>query len=396
MRVAIVGAALSANKGAAAMAESVIAGLPAHVGPCRFDLLTTYPAQDRGVVDDPAVRVVSLTPVQLATVHVPLAIVAGGLRRLRLPYRWLLRTDALRSLDRSAVVVDVAGISFVDGRGFPTLVYSTLMTGLPLLLGRPVVKTSQALGPFHQRLNRILARLILTRLARICARGAGTRSHLDELGLTNVVDAAALASARPEGAELPAEVEALLAERADERGFVVVMPSQVVANLCTGVGIDYVPALATVIDEVHAKLGQPVLIVHHSYRAGEGPSRMNDGPISREVAAACAAGGVHLVDADLRPGVLRSLVDRSSLLVTSRFHGMVSGMATATPTVVIGWSHKYREVMSDFGVERYGLSHEALARPEEVVEKVIEAWGEQDELRRAMRSALDDVRRSAG
>lgn len=123
---------------------------------------------------------------------------------------------------------------------------------------------------------------------------------------------------------------------------------------------------------------------------------MNDGPISREVAAACAAGGVHLVDADLRPGVLRSLVDRSSLLVTSRFHGMVSGMATATPTVVIGWSHKYREVMSDFGVERYGLSHEALARPEEVVEKVIEAWGEQDELRRAMRSALDDVRRSAG
>jgi len=394
MRVAIVGAALSANKGASAMAESVIAALPDRLGPCEFDLLTTYPAEDSVLVDDPAVRVVSLTPPRLAALDVPLALLAGTLRRLRMPYRWLLRTEALRALDRADVVVDVAGISFVDGRGLPTLTYNTLMTGLPLLLGRPVVKTAQAMGPFERPLNRLCARLVLRRLARVCARGAGTRAHLDSLGLDNVVDAADLAFALPERAELPPEVTAPLGEAIDQ-DFVLVMPSQVVAGLCEKAGIAYVEAMATVVADVHGKLGLPVVIVPHSYRAGQGRSRMNDGPVTRELAAACQGDGVHLLDLDLRPQVLRTLVDRASLLLTSRFHGMVSGMATATPTVVVGWSHKYREVMSVFGVERFGLSHEALATPTTVVETVVDAWNGRDAARATMTEARPQVTAAA-
>jgi polysaccharide pyruvyl transferase WcaK-like protein len=390
--VAIIGAALSANKGAAAMAESVMAELPNHVGPCDFALLTTYPAEDRALVDDSHVRVVALEPVPLALLHVPLAGLAGGLRRLRLPYRWLLRTEALRTLDRADVVVDVAGISFVDGRGMPTLGYNTLMTGLPLLLGRPVVKTAQALGPFRQRLNRTLARLVLRRVTTVCARGQGTRAHLDELGLDNVVDAADLAFALPETAAFDDDLVELLDERLGGRDFVVVMPSQVVANLCAKSGIDYVGGMTEVMAGVSKELDRPVLIIPHSYRSGQGPGRMNDGPLARELAATSGSDDLHLVDRDLSPRVLRAIVDRSSLLVTSRFHGMVSGMATATPTVVIGWSHKYREVMTDFGVERYGLSHETLARPEQVVEAIAGAWSERDDLSSSMSGAIDGVR----
>ena len=42
----IVGAALSANKGAAAMAESVVEHLHEYVGPAQFTILTTYPKDD--------------------------------------------------------------------------------------------------------------------------------------------------------------------------------------------------------------------------------------------------------------------------------------------------------------------------------------------------------------
>lgn len=395
MRVAIVGAALSANKGAAAMVESVMADLPNHIGPCEFDLLTTYPAQDRALVQEANVRVVPLQPLQLVWLHIPLAVLAAGLRCLRLPHRWLLRTEALRALGRADVVVDVAGISFVDGRGIPTLAYNTFMTGLPLLMGRPVVKTAQALGPFEQRLNRILARHVLRRLSTVCARGQRTRSHLDGLGLDNVVDAADLAFALPETDELDDDLAKLLDERSNGGEFVVAMPSQVVANLCAKTGVDYVGGMTAVLDGVSADLDRPVLIVPHSYRSGQGPGRMNDGPVARELAGACTSDDVHLVDRDLSPRVLRAIVDRSSLLITSRFHGMVSGMATATPTVVIGWSHKYREVMSDFGVETYGLSHEELADPASVVEMVVRAWKERDELSGSMTVALDGVRAEA-
>lgn len=390
-RVVIVGAALSANKGAAAMAESVIGQLPNHVGPCAFHLLTTYPAQDRALVDESEVDVVGLEPVPLALVHTPLAVLSRGLRALRLPHRWALRTSALRAIDRCDVVVDVAGISFVDGRGIPTLGYNTLMTGLPLVLGRPVVKTAQAMGPFEHRLNRLLARFVLRRVTTICARGNRTRHHLDDLGLGNVIDATDLAFSLPHATDDDTSVVDLLGTTLSGVPYAVIMPSQVVANLCDKAGVDYVSAMAQVISGLRNALALPIVIVPHSYRSGEGPGRMNDGPIAREIADRCSTDGVHLIDRDLSPRVLREIVRRSHLLVTSRFHGMVSGMATATPTVVIGWSHKYQEVMSDFGVERYGLAHESLARPTEVVDLIVAAWDEREDLVTSMTAALDHV-----
>ena len=46
LRVATLGAAFSANKGAASMLYAVIQNLPDSLGRCRFDVLTTYPDED--------------------------------------------------------------------------------------------------------------------------------------------------------------------------------------------------------------------------------------------------------------------------------------------------------------------------------------------------------------
>ena len=200
MRVAIVGAALSANKGAAAMLETVIARQPEVSGPCTFDILTTYPDADAPLVPTGAhARVVGLQPMRLATVEFPVAVLALVARTLRIPTGWV-RTRACRSILDADVVVDVAGISFADGRGVPITVYNALMTGLPLLLGVPTVKAAQALGPFRNPVNRFLARMVLPRLAAVCARGARTREHLDTLGLRNVTDVADLAFSLDEAA----------------------------------------------------------------------------------------------------------------------------------------------------------------------------------------------------
>jgi hypothetical protein len=63
--------------------------------------------------------------------------------------------------------------------------------------------------------------------------------------------------------------------------------------------------------------------------------------------------------------------------------------------VVVGWSHKYREVMSVFGVERFGLSHEALATPTRVVETVVDAWNERDAAQATMTEARPQVMAAA-
>jgi colanic acid/amylovoran biosynthesis protein len=370
--VSIVGGALSANKGAAAMVETVMARLPAEMGECRFSLLTTYPDADTPKVPlGTAVDVVGLQPLRLALVEFPVAMLARVARLLRIPLGWV-RARGCRAMLDSDVVVDVAGISFADGRGVPILFYNALMTGVPLLLGVPTVKAAQALGPFTSPVNKTLSKLVLPRLSAICARGAKTREHLNSLGLTRVHDVADLAFSLDEAVDLPGEVATRVDALTD--GFIVVMPSAVVKGIFESRSGNYVAAMGALIRDLRNRTGLGVVIAPHSYRAGHGEGRMNDGPVCREVAAVVADDpGVVLVDADLTAGELRKIIGLGRVLVTSRFHAMISGLCTATPTVVVGWSHKYREVLSDFGLVDFGMDSTALSSPSDIVERVADA-----------------------
>jgi len=392
MRVAIVGAALSANKGAAAMLETVIARQPEVSGPCTFDILTTYPVADAPLVPRGAdARVVGLQPLRLALVEIPVALVALLARAVRLPLGWV-RARACRSMLDSDVVVDVAGISFADGRGVPITVYNALMTGLPQLLGVPTVKAAQALGPFRNPVNRLLARLVLPRLAAVCARGARTREHLDSLGLTNVTDVADLAFSLDEAASLPPAVQASIDTVGGD--YVLVMPSSVVRKLHESDGNDYVAAVENLVRKLRGTTGLGVIIAPHSYRVGQPEGRMNDGPVCREVGERLRDDArVVAIDADLTAGELRRLVSGSRAMVTSRFHAMISGLSTCTPTVVVGWSHKYREVLDDFGLVRFGMDAAALTTPEVIVAAVAECLSNHDEIARTIGESLPAVKK---
>ena len=391
VRIAIIGAALSANKGAAAMVESVMARLPNEMGECHFDVLTTYPEADESRVPEGVdAAVVGLQPLRLALVEFPIACLALVARTLRLPLFWV-RSRGCRTMLDSAVVVDVAGISFADGRGFAIVVYNALMTGVPRLLGVPVVKAAQALGPFQSMPNKWLAPLVLRRVKTVCARGARTREHLDSLGGVNAVDVADLAFSLDEAAGLPIEVSSALGSI--DSNFIVVMPSAVVRGIFEAKGGDYVTAMASLVSEIRNKTGRSVVIAPHSYRAGLPEGRMNDGPVCREVASACA-GDIQVLglDADLTAGELRHLVALSSVLVTSRFHAMISGLATSTPTVVVGWSHKYKEVLDDFGLSSLGLDSSALNNPSEIADVVARVLSTRDELSQQISAALPAVK----
>ncbi len=393
--VAIVGAALSANKGAAAMLETVIACLPSTMGECSFDILTTYPEADAPKVPTGSnARVVGLQPLRLALVEIPIAFCALIARSLHLPLGWV-RARACRSILNSSVVVDVAGISFVDGRGIPITIYNSLMTGLSLLLGVPTVKAAQALGPFKTQPNRLLAKMVLPRLAAVCARGARTREHLDSLNLSNVTNVADLAFSLEEAGSLPPSVVTSLEGLGNK--FVVVMPSSVVRGLFESTGGDYVAAVAELVRGIRARTGLGVVIAPHSYRVGHPEGRMNDGPVCQQVASRLTDDAMVVgIDEDLSAGELRHLIAQGEVLVTSRFHAMISGLSTCTPTVVVGWSHKYREVLDDFGLVDYGMDSSTLSNTEEIVGKVMQCITNGSMITAQITAALPAVKERSG
>jgi len=322
-------------------------------------------------------------------VHLPLALLAGLLRRARLPWRWVCRPAALRAIAEADVVADISGISFVDGRRIAVTVYNAMLVAVPLLLGRPVVKCSQAMGPIRSPLNRRLARLVLPRLRTICPRGAGTEAHLRDFGLTNLAPANDLAFAMdvPDGVRL--RIKADLVERAGPGPYLVVSPSQVVDTYGRTRGIDYGGIMAAFIDAAVEATDLTVVIIAHSAQAGAGVNHMNDLPLCREIHGALDHGDeVVLFDDDLLPTELRAIIGHGDVLVTSRFHAMISALAETTPLLVIGWSHKYAEVLEPFGLGDVAMDYDELTDGGAVLRRVDDVRERADAIRAGIAGRL--------
>ena len=354
--------------------------------------LSTYPEADRRDRGTPSIDIIDYKPRTMVLLHLPLALLAGLARLFGGTGHMFLRTRALRAINDADVVADLAGISFSDGRGLPTLVYNTLMTGIPLLIGAPVVKCSQAIGPFQGLGTRITARLVLPRLEMVVARGRGTFEHLESLGLSNVVEGADLSFLMDTDDDDDALAAGLVADI--DEGFFLVSASSVVEELCAKEGIDYPRLMADLIKRLVSVTGLSAVLVAHSARPGQPKSRMNDLPVISEIGELVGDDKVRVVQESLDPRVLRALIARGEFLLASRFHAMISGLATGTPTVVVGWSHKYREVMQEFGLEDFVVSFTDF-NVETLVEISTTAWQRRNEVSNQIQAALPTVRDSA-
>lgn len=395
--VVTVGAAYSANKGAASMVQALVDQLPDWLGPTRIIAVSTHPTGDRrdyaGAGID--VEVASQRPHELALFHFPLALLIGVLRLLRLPWAWLCRPAALRAIAGADVIADISGISFVDGRRFLILVYNTLLVAVPLLLGRPVVKCSQAMGPFRGGLNRRLAKLVLPRLATVCPRGAATEEHLRELGLTNLRPAADVAFTMT----VPDDIRVRVRERlaATSPGpYLIVAPSQVVDTYCEQHGIDYRLIMADFIDAAAEETGHTVVMIAHSAQTHTGANHLNDLPLCREIHGRLRhPERVVFFDESLLPTELRAIIGAGSLLVTSRFHAMISALVEDTPLLVIGWSHKYAEVLAPFGLADYAMAYADLESGSAVLRRTTALLRDAGAVSGAVAENLPDVVASA-
>jgi|SRR5690625_2859309 len=357
MKIAIIGSAFAGNKGAAAMLESSIQHLLAADPETRFILLSMYPGSDARLNTYPQMRVLDASPLRLGV----LLNGAALLHRLLPPARRMIEriVPEIGALAHADVLLDEGGITFVDGRG-KFLIYNVASILPAFFLRTPVVKVAQAMGPFTETLNRFAARVMLPRVAAIISRGGITHRHLIDAGLSNVHDGADLAFALEVGAADIARahehVEMSFFDGGDVVGF---SPSAVLRKSAEARGRDYVGEVVAQIDYLTGELGRPVFLVAHSARARTAKTHNNDLPLCREIYARVAAPQrVLFVDEELSSQTLRYLISLCQVFVASRFHAMVSSLATGVPTLVIGWSHKYREVLDMFGQADLAVAHQ--------------------------------------
>lgn len=380
-RITIIGSALSGNKGASAMLEAAIQSLTARLGEVNFTLFSMYPDEDAARNSFPNLEIVAADARQLGVSINTLALAYRMLPFLRRPLR--RRSRAIAALVESSVLLDQGGITFTDGRE-KFLLYNVASILPAFNVGTPVVKCAQAIGPFRHPINRMAARVFLPKVRTIVTRGRVTHEFAEDFGLSNVVEGADFAFSL----ELAGTERAEIAEQIDLTFFdgdvVGVCPSVVLQKRVAARGGDYPAQIVELIEHLRAQ-GKRVLLIPHSVRTGTQRTHNNDMPLCRDIHARLRLGGDLLfIDRELSSQQLRYLIGLCTLFVASRFHAMVSSLAMGVPTLVIGWSHKYREVLEMFELEEWALRDDGLTTAE-----LLARFGELDAGRTEVKATLD-------
>ena len=377
--IAIVGATLTGNRGAEAMLVTTIGKIREFLPDAQFVVLSYYPTDDSKLCEDPRVQIVDATPLALVTRYFPFAVADRASRSLGLRLPRFAIPKGPKDLRQSRVLLDLSGVSYCDGRE-KFLPFNLLNNWPAMLFGVPVVKLSQAMGSFENPLVKYAARFTLRRCEKVFARGGLTEAMCKKLGLEhNLARAADIVFLLKVDYGLrqgQARQRTQLVQRArsleQSKGTVGIVVSSVVHQKTKSRGMDYPTTIATacrhLLDE-----GWAVMLLPNAVRADSDQLHNNDLPVLRLVRESLGStsshAGLMIVDEDVDGACLHALIGCADAVLASRFHAMIAALSWGLPVMVIGWGHKYKEVLSEFQSEDWAIDESNMV-PEQLCERL--------------------------
>lgn len=369
--VSIIGATLTGNRGAEAMLVTSIAKVRERFPGAKFFIHSYFPDEDRALTDDPAVEIVDASPVALVLQYFPASVAERAVRTVGLKLPGFVLPAGPRGLRDSDMLLDVFGVSYNDGRE-KFLPFNVLSNWPAMLMGTPVVKLSQGMGTYNHPVTRAVGKWMLGRCRRVFARGKESLKMATDVGLGPVLGYApdiaflyepshSLSEENPDYSEA---VAADLAKRKAAGGRILIFSlSAVVEKKVNASGQDYIAEMASIVDAMLER-GLTVVLLPNANREGVASRHNNDIPVVEAVEARVQhpAAGEHLIALrrGLNAGGLREVIREADYMVASRFHAMIAGLALGVPTLVLGWSHKYREILAMFGLQDWAYDFSEL------------------------------------
>lgn len=381
--VSMIGAAFAGNKGAAAMLSSSIESVLKIDPYATFSLFSMYPEEDLAKCPYKQVEIIPAKPKQLGVTINLLALIY----RIFPPARRTIakKSNAVSALLKSNVLLDQMGVSFTDGRE-KFLLFNTAALLPAFLLRVPVLKTAQAIGPFSNPVNKLVSRVFLPRVDKIITRGELTHNFAESIGLNNLVAGADAAFLLDQfGID-----EAKSGEEAQRPLRVGVVPSEVVRGKYEKLHPEgYVSLISEVILNQRAQ-GKDVRLIAHSAR-DSGSRQNNDLLLCREIIGEVGSEAqVSFSDREQTIEQLRQEIMDCDILFTGRFHAMVSALSVGVVPVVMGWGHKYEEVLSPFGLESHAIPHQECTA--DLITRMLDSsLAKYKDLRQQISSALPSV-----
>lgn len=238
-------------------------------------------------------------------------------------------------LDRDLnAVLDASGFAYGDQFGPAACQFLAKATKRWKARGTKVVLLPQAFGPFESEVTRSAMRKVIDNADLIYARERVSYEHLIQLSgeRSNI-------KLCPDFTNL---VEGIVPNYFDrEKMGVCVVPNHQMLVKTTKEEADaYIPFLAKCVQVLAESDASPFLLVHE---------QRNDGSLAEKIQQASGVAIPIVCEAD--PLKIKGILGACHATVGSRFHGLVSALSQGTPTLGTGWSHKYKMLFEDYGVE---------------------------------------------
>jgi polysaccharide pyruvyl transferase WcaK-like protein len=248
-----------------------------------------------------------------------------------------LRTDyGLTANSEIGGVLDASGFHYTDQFDESLPRREALVGRAWARKGIPKVLLPQAFGPFGHPGTRRWSREALEQASLVFVRDGVSEEHLRDLQIgTPVVRCP----------DFTIGLKPPTADPVSEQPFLALVPN---TKLVTHGGLGrgaYLELMGTFATAAKAHGLATVVVVHEE----------TDHDMAAELATGIGAALFSHPD----PLVLKAVLGQSSAAVASRFHAVVGCLSQSVPTLAFGWSHKYRELLADFGVA------ERLFTPEE-------------------------------
>ncbi len=155
----------------------------------------------------------------------------------------------------------------------------------------------------------------------------------------------------------------------------------------TGKGSSYVHLMADVIRRAW-NLGALAVLIPHEISFARDPR--DDRFLCRLIRDVVGNGGpLAILDGMYSAGEIKCVIRRLDLLVGSRFHSIVAALSCRVPAVVLGWSHKYVELMRLVGLEDLVL--DCHSETDSLLDRLEVAWADRAELRSQLEARVPAI-----
>jgi polysaccharide pyruvyl transferase WcaK-like protein len=367
-RYFVTGLCMQGNKGGPALALSLMSAVRRYIPDAEFVFSVPGDNKEWPYEQEWAEKygVEVVKNISLHNIVPPFCFSSGRFQQLKMWWSTLKGCDAL---------IQVSAICYTGPPSGPgtllSMIGSTRVQDffISKLACRSMFAWTQSYGPFSTKYVNFFARLDLRRQKIIFCRGDDCRDEVKKL----LPEADAI-SFPDVAVTLPFDKvwgAAYLSEKYSAiRPVVSLSPSAVLYSRAGTINGEnqHITQLLSVV-RILVGMGYSVLLVPHTYRPAQPDPRVCDLAVARLVVNAICDLNVMIVDENLSPNELKSIISNVEFHVGARYHSVVAALSSCVPAVSLSWHSKYRDLMRCYGMDEYVLEENSSS---EVITRMLD------------------------